>query len=228
MTNKKPVKKPFAQRIFELSQSLKIIYDCLSLLKKGQTHQIIPLSGQLRALLTDKTTQPLLFVIGEDLKEKLSFYVMEKADIPTDGLLFVKSNFHFALEQELPGQKLVVISDFLDDDVIMLGKNSCSMRDIISWYAHKAGGAHYSPDMPEDMVDLLASGFGEVALIDALFAFGEAIYRLGQRLFKKVVNADIHLLLQIPQGVENEAFVMDFKDAQSPMRLSLKAYPRLN
>ena len=54
--------KPLAWRLGELLQSLLVLRDSLRGLRDQQLHQIIPLSGQLRALLTERSGQaaPLL------------------------------------------------------------------------------------------------------------------------------------------------------------------------
>ena len=224
------VKKPFAQRVFELSQSLRIIQDSVTLIKRGQEHQIIPLSGQLRSLLIDKhkTNKPLLLTVAKELKEELNFYRMQKAEIPADGLVLTMSGFPVSLEQELPGQIMTGLEEFLSTEVISFGANLYSMRDIIEFYANKAGGAHYAADMPADLAQLLTMNFfGQPLIAHALLQFGEVVYKLGHRLFKKLVDTEIHLLLVIPEKVESVAYALDFRHASSPMRLSFKIHPSI-
>ncbi len=226
-----PIKKNFGYRVIELSQSLMVIRDSISMIKNGQTHQIIPLSGQLRALFMEKHkgNKPLLLTIAKELKHELNFYSMEKADVPVDGLMLQMSGFPLSLERELPGQQLIKIENFINGETISFGGNPYSMKDVIGFYANIAGGAHYSADLPQDMADLLSLTFGGQAplIAIALVQFGEIAYKLGHRLLKKVIDMDLHLLLMIPEKVESIAYVIDLKHASSSMRLSLKVRPSI-
>lgn len=88
------IKKSLNRRIGELLDSLQVIRDALSGLRAGRTYQLIPLSGQLRALLTEKRkdNKPLLLDLAEIMDGELIVYAMpdtEKSDIPVkDGLQF--------------------------------------------------------------------------------------------------------------------------------------------
>lgn len=73
-----PVNKPFSHRLFDLSQSLSVIRDSLILIRNGQIHQIIPMSGQLRSVLVEKRrkNESLLLVVAKELKEELNIFAM--------------------------------------------------------------------------------------------------------------------------------------------------------
>lgn len=228
-----PIKKPFSHRLFELSQSLSIIRDSIKLIKNGQIHQILPMSGQLRSLLIEKSkkNRSLLLVIAKELNEELSIYALREVDFGLTGVTvaFSMQGFPVSLEQELPGQDVSTIEVFLDRPIITIGSNSYTMKNIIEFYANKAGGSHYAPDMPQDFLDLLTFNIGGLpSIANALLQFGEVIYKLGLRLFRKLVDIEIHLLLLIPQKVEgNPAYVFDFKDPNSQMRLFCNIYPSI-
>ncbi len=223
------VNKPFSHRLFELSQSLSIVRDSLSLIKNGQLHQILPMAGQLRSLLVEKRkkNKSLLLVIAQELNEELNIFAMNEVDLGLPGLIFSMSGFPVSLEQELPGQEIISLEAFLDRPIITMGPNSYSMKKIIEFYANKAGGSHYAPDMSQDFVDLLTINIGgQPSIGNALMQFGEAVYRLGHRLFKKLVDLELHFLLLVPQKVEgNPAFVFDFKHPNSQMRMFCNIYP---
>ena len=85
---KKSIKHPKAQtttktigdRVIELTKALQVIRDSLNLIRQGKTYQIIPLCGQLRALLTDKSqskkNKPLLVDLAVLLQKRLSVFAM--------------------------------------------------------------------------------------------------------------------------------------------------------
>ena len=62
-----PIPKPLGFRIQELMQSLQVIRDSLGAVRQGRLHQIIPVYGQLRALLSEKSkgNHPLLLDIAK-------------------------------------------------------------------------------------------------------------------------------------------------------------------
>lgn len=57
MTNNKyePIPKFLGDRIQELLQALQVIRDSIEAVRQGKLHQIIPVYGQLRALLSEKS-----------------------------------------------------------------------------------------------------------------------------------------------------------------------------
>lgn len=224
-----PVSKPLSYRLFDLSQSLLVIRDSLKLIKDGQLHQLIPMSGQLRSLLVEKSrrNKSLLLTVARELEEELNIYAMREVDLGLTGLVFSMSGFPVSLEQELPGQEILTLAEFLERPIITIGSNSYSMRNIIEFYANKAGGSHYASDIPQDFIDLLTIHIGgQPSIATALLQFGEVIYKLGHRLFKKLVDTEIHLLLLVPQKVEEApAYVFDFKHPDSQMRLFCNIYP---
>jgi hypothetical protein len=80
----KIIPKPLAIRTVELVRALQIIKDAIDGARKGGIHNLIPLAGQLRALLTEKSkgADPLLLRLAETFAQPLEFYVMPGADDP--------------------------------------------------------------------------------------------------------------------------------------------------
>ncbi len=72
--------KMIGDRIIELTKSLQVIRDSIDLIGQGKRYQIIPLCGQLRALLTGtskkKKNEPLLIDLSRLLDKKLSVFAM--------------------------------------------------------------------------------------------------------------------------------------------------------
>src|SRR5690554_6524772 len=67
----KLVKKSDLENIKEFFISLGIVSDSKALIDSGKYYQIVAIYGRLRILLTDKTTEPLLFVIASILQKEL-------------------------------------------------------------------------------------------------------------------------------------------------------------
>lgn len=61
------VGKPFATRTIELLRAIQLVRDSLLHLRVGHVRHLASLSGQLRAILTDKSTAPLLLDVAQQL-----------------------------------------------------------------------------------------------------------------------------------------------------------------
>ncbi len=230
MGSYKPVLKPFGHRLFELSQSLSVIQDSIEAIKVGKLHQLIPLSGQLRSLLAEKSrrNRPLLLSLAKELKEEINVYAMPDIDYEDEVILFM-TELQVSLEQKLPGQELVSVQEFLDRKILIYMSEKYSIKDIIEFYANKAGGSHYALDIPKDFADLLTIHvLGQPPIAHALLQFGEVTYALGHRLLKRMIDSEIQLLLFVPEeAMEKESYVFDFKHSNSPMRLYFSITPRI-
>lgn len=178
MANYKPIPKPLGYRIQELIQSLQVIRDSLEAVRQGHLHQFIPLYGQLRALLSEKRkgNQPLLLTIAKEIGMQLEIYAMPGVDddkaLPSElkkDLLLHLAGFPVSLHRELPGQCLITIEKFLDQKILIYEQKRYTPKDVIEFFANKAGGAHFSPDMDQDFTQLLSFGlFGQPMLLNAL------------------------------------------------------------
>src|SRR6266478_7642012 len=93
------VPKSQLQRVRELLHAALVIRDALTGLQQGLQHQIIPLSGQLRALLTDrseKKSPPLLLDLAARHGLDLTIYG-SKPVTPNSGLVASFGGFTFAM-----------------------------------------------------------------------------------------------------------------------------------
>jgi len=223
----RPVAKPFGNRIQELIQSIQVIRDSLEAVRQGKLHQLIPVYGQLRALSSEKSkgNHPLLLNIARELNLSLEFYCMPgAADLPAQlkkNLLLHVSGFPLTLEQELPAQTLITVEKFLNREIVVFKERPYLAKDIIAFFANKAGGAHYSPDLPQDFAQLLSFGLsGQPVLVNALLQMADVTYRLAVRLLKLQTDLEIHILIFVPpQDVKQPVYVIDNKYPDSPMRI---------
>jgi len=214
------IEKTLGWRISELIQSLLVLRDANCGCRNGMDHQLIPLSGQLRAILTDKTQKKPLFLDLSKLMEKeLQIYVMpdtKESDIPVkEGLILRISGFPVSLRKQLPYQQQMSIETFLDKKNALIKGKHWSVREIIDWFANKAGGAHFDPAMPLDFVQLLPY------LKNPLLQLGEITLLLGHKFLKELSDFEINFLLAIPILPKEKVFLFDAQYPDDGMRISL-------
>jgi len=234
MSKYQGIPKPLGYRIQELIQSLQVMSDSLEAVQQGRLYQLIPLYGQLRALLSEKSkhNQPLLLTIAEEIGMQLNLYCMpdvDDKDFPSEfkqDLFLHLSGFPASIEQELPGQHIIKLEDFLNRKILFFKgreyrEGKYSIKEIITFFANKAGGAHFSSDLPKDFAQLLSFGlFGQPVLVRALIQIAEITYHLGLKLLRSQVEFEIHLLALIPQqDLSQTGYVFDNKYPNSPMRV---------
>lgn len=153
--------KPIGIKVCELLSSLQIIKDSLDLYMQGKKHEIIPISGQLRAILTDSTAKkngvaPLLFELAKVFNYDTSIYYspINMEGCIQDGLVLQMVNPEPSLINRNGKQKKIRLSEFLDINICEVNKKKISARKLITWYANKSGGAHYDPTLPESFIML--------------------------------------------------------------------------
>ena len=213
------IPKPLTYRIQELIQSLQVVGDSVEAVQQRRLYQLIPLYGQLRALLCEKSksNQPLLLTIAREIGMQLSLYCMPDVNdknVPLgfkEDLVLHLSGFPVSIEKELPGQHIVKLEDFLNRKILFFKgrehrEGKYSVGEIITFFANKAGGAHFSPDLPKDFAQLLSFGlFGQPVLVKALIQIAQITYHLGLKLLRSLAEFEIHLLAFIPQQELSEA-----------------------
>ena len=228
-----PVPKPLGDRIQELMQALQVIRDSLEAVRQGKLHQIIPVYGQLRALLSEKSkgNHPLLLTIARKLSITLEFYCMSGAgDLPDalkKDLVLHLAGFPVTLDQELPNQALVSVEEFLNRPILIYKEKPYLAKEIIAFFANKAGGAHYSPELPKDFGELMSFGLsGQPVLVNALLQMAEVTYRLGVKLLKSQTDFEIHMSLLIPdQRLDEPGYIFDYEYPEAVMRIFCRIEP---
>lgn len=232
--------KSLATRTVELVRALQLIRDSVGFMRAGQVRYLAPLSGQLRALLTDRSTknEPLLLGISDALGLPLRVYSMPgigDPEIPVElkgNLVLRVAGFPITVARQYTAQLETSFPELLDRDILFFKGNRYSARTIIDWFANKAGGAHYATRIPEDFAELLADGsVGAAPLISAMLQLGEATLESGRRLLKSVIDLEVHSIIAVPEqpdaniGAINVLF--DGTYERSLMRLTLALNKRL-
>lgn len=223
------LQKSFAVRLVELARGLQVVSDAVLALRAGRAHQVIPLSGQLRALLTDTTKHagPLLLDIAAHFGETIEVFLMpEVGDLPQVLQRTVTmhiAGFPISLHRQLPSQRRVTIEEFLNHRLLRHGETSFSVRTVIDWYANRAGGAHYSRSLPAALATLQALPLGPNPLVSLLTQLGEAALLAGRTLLKRIVDLEFHSLVAIPRQVpQKPVYLFDAQCPGTPMRLSFR------
>ncbi len=228
------VGKTLAFRTVELVRALQLVFDSLQHLRRGEIRHLITLSSQLRALLTERSphADPLLLHIATKFQRNLRLYCMPDVNDPKfpesvrDKLVLRVAGFPFTAERQFPDQFELSFPELLDLQIILFRGNRYTVRDLIEWYANKAGGAHYSRKLPQDFADLLELPFlKENLIINTLVQIGDATLTAGRELLKSVVDLEIHALLCLPaqngENLSDLSVLFDARYEASSMRLTL-------
>jgi len=235
----KEISKPIGIRMLELVQALQIIADSLRQIRSGHVRHLVTLSGQLRALIAERSkgAKPLLLDIAREVQEELRVYCMPGVDnpafpLPQKDLNLHVSGFPITSERQFSAQSEKTFSELLEHKILFFRGNKYTAKTVIEWYANKAGGAHYSTRLPEDFAALLLqSPFNLQPLANILRQMGDAVLLAGHRLLKKLVDFEIHLIVivppQTPEAIGEANYLLDLKYEGSSMRVSLGLNKRL-
>lgn len=227
------IPKPLPHRILELIQSMLVLRDCIEEVKRGRPHHLIPIYGQLRALLVEKAknNKSLLIDLASILNQALEVWCMgpagpEAVPMPEDwkaNLLFNVSGFPVSLHQQLPGQKLVNFPQFLDHNILYYNNQHYKVADVIAFFANQAGGAHFATNIKKDFAEILTFNLnGQPALVHFLLQIADVTYELGLRLLKRLNDIEIHVAAIIAeQDIESDRYLFDTKYPNTPMRASI-------
>ncbi len=213
------VQKTTLQRLTELLNAVQVIRDSLEAMRAGKDYQIIPLSGQLRALLTDRTrhAKPLLLDLAKQFDRPLSVYSTTDVDnapvnpkIANDVLLRF-TGIYFSLTRELPEQFSITIEAALKRNVVNFQGSRHTLEEVVEFFANRAGGAHYSKISPKEIGELLAlSVFGMSPLKGIVWQVGFVALRLATELLRSLTEFEIHFAVTIPtQTLQRPGFLVD-------------------
>lgn len=229
------VPKPVEYRLAELLQSLSVISDGLQLLQAGHAHQVLPIAGQLRALLTDRTTKPLLFAVAELVGAHLRVWT-EGGLRGTRGpgqdspLLFGMQGMYLTASQHMSTQIQVPLAEALDEVVLHAASTNYSARDVIEFLANQAGGAHFGEHLPATLGSVMSTiqVGGLPAPMTAVVQFGQAALDLGRGLLRALTDVDFDLVAAIRRPrPEGPAFLFDARCASPQMRYYAQISPNL-
>ncbi|MBL6934357.1 MAG: hypothetical protein ISR48_03005 [Alphaproteobacteria bacterium] len=224
----KEIAKSLNYRVRELTHALSIIRDSLSAVRNGKIHQLIPMYGQLRALLYEKSRKhrPLLLSVAEELSQPLTFYCMPNDPEnrpPQENLLLHLRGAPFSIHQQLTSQTVVELEEFLDLNLIYFKEKDYPVSEIIKLFAEKAGGAHYPHKIPEDFANLLSFElYGQKVVENYFCQIAEIVFQLGVGLVQKISEMEVSMVFYLPaQKITSPKFIVDLIYANTPMRINL-------
>ena len=150
------MKKSTGRQYIELFYSLQIINDSLSLISLGKKYHVIPIAGQLRAILIkDKQTPvPLYYAIQKILEVKQYIYlstIPEKIKISKDCECYFNV-MNVSLERDKLHYQKEDIGKWLQYCIVETPQKSFTIEEVIKIVANKNGGAHYNEEISNDAV----------------------------------------------------------------------------
>lgn len=231
MAREQEIPKGSADLVADLLQSLQVLRDACAGLSSGGRHNALPLSGQLRALLLERSRRalPLLPALTTELGLNPTIWVMPGAgDILPPGVpkpIMHLAGFPFSLDQRLPAQVELALTDLGDHKLIERDEESYSLRQVVEYYANKAGGAHFSKTVPPGLASILSTEVGDMlsmrdAVLNALMQIGQAVYAVGVDSVRRLTNFDAFFDVGVVD-VGSRAVLLDALYPGSLMRLSV-------
>lgn len=225
------ISKSGIERVKELYFSLRIIFDCKSLIQNGKFYHISVIYGQLRSLLTERSKgiSPLLFHIASIQNKKMELYhlpdTFEKNLPPNllEGLSIHYNSTNPSIERIFPNQEKISLEKFLNTDVITYETRKFTVRKIIDELANKYGGAHYSQKTNKYLSELLSFSFNNQTMLDTLIIeIAELTSKFGLTLLKSVTDIDFYMHIYLTEKkIKDEVFLIDYKLPNNPNRFSL-------
>lgn len=221
------VKKDKIDRFLDLITSLQLVHDANKQIADGNVHHIISLSGQLRALLTEKSNklEPLLFYIADKIDEKLDIYAMELTEYPYLGaepeLNYM--NAMISSHRIFENQKVFRFEDFIQEGIFLYKGAKYSYANIIAIFANRAGGAHYAENIESNFLDQMRFNLGGLSPMHRIISdIGKAVEELGRRVIERIFTSDISLHFCIDGVIEQQFCLLDA--FHSSGRMSIEAY----
>lgn len=210
------IPKPKLNRVIELYNSTLIINDSLTQIRLGKYYFIGVLYSQIRSLLIDKTTKPLLPLVAELVNYDLDLYYVDGSKLPPEienSLILQMVGPPLSINREIPGQIKINLIDYLKTTVLTVNNQNIRVNTLIEHLANKNGGAHYSDDLPRYLVDLMNFGFNNQPLVNNyIIQLAELCLNLSVNTLKTISDFEIIQHVYIPkQKLSSEQFIFDYK-----------------
>ncbi len=214
----------------ELLLSLQVVRDASRGLRNGSAHQILPLAGQLRALLLEKRrdAHALLLHFASVAGVDPRVYVMPEPEdslphaLPQPEVLL--TGFPFSTSRVLPRQVEIPISDLPKRELIRHRARGYSIEELIKYYANRAGGSHYSRSVPQSLAQLLAYEVPGIAvrglLLQAFAQIGQAVFEVGLSVVRRLTDLDFFLTVVVLHP-QTGAVLLDCKYPDTRIRITL-------
>jgi hypothetical protein len=228
------IPKPLGLRLQELMRGLLVLRDSVDAVRAGRPHQLLPIYGQLRALLAEKSkgNPPLLVDLAAVLGQKVEVWAFTGVDqdsfpqLSVEPLLRV-GGLPVSVYQTNPHQKLISLETFLDQKMLLLHGRYFSRRELIKLFAEKAGGAHFAEKVPKEFAEMNALEVsGLPALSNAMLQIGCATLEVGARLLQELCGFSLHFEMAVPKTTKpNAGVVYDSVYPETSMRYWLGLTP---
>jgi len=186
------VPKTQQQRLEELRQGLVVIEHGLRLsTETNELAHLIPVVGQLRALLVSSGQTPLLLDLAKQKNVPLEFYSMpldfldneEIAQILGPTRIQWSGDSMRATPEGPPFHHKVTMAAWLASTQLVVRGEKVSGEQLIKLVANKLGGAHYDPSLPQKLSLISQFELGGVpSQYPTLLRLAEVVVHLGNRL----------------------------------------------
>ncbi len=154
---------------------------------------LVPVVGQLRALLVSSGQTPLLLDLAQELNFALEFYSipldylendeMAKVMGPT-GIQWTGDSLSPQAVPPLIRQK-VAMKDWLASTQVVVGQQKISGEELLKMVANKLGGAHYDTKLPPKLAAMGPFKIGGVtSFYRTLIRLGQVVVHLGRKLME--------------------------------------------
>jgi len=225
MSLSRSYEKNLLEQTEELIQSLLIIRDSVQLVMACEkNHFILPIYGQLRALLSKGKNDPLLLRLAKQYSQNLRVFRMpsieEDADAPE---IIKKAELYFGIcpittHRVLPAQIETSLEELLGCVCIRNGENRISIETVIKYFAEKSGGAHFDKIIREKDL-IIAQMIPDTVLLRNLC---DVVIEMGAKISQSITNQEQFIVIRIPQqDLTNRHVLIDQMIPNSQQRIQI-------
>lgn len=188
------VRKSQRQRLEELRQALIVIEHGLrAAVEAGEEAHLVPVVGQLRALLVSSGQTPLLLDLARQLDFPLEFYSIPLDFLDNEQIAEILGPTRIqwtgdslsAKPVPPPIKQKVTMKAWLASTQVVVGRKKISGERLLKMVANKLGGSHYDPTLPPELAAILPFELGGVtSFYLTLIRLGQVVVHLGRKLLE--------------------------------------------
>ncbi len=189
------VRKSQRQRLKGLRQALMVIEHGLraAAVEGGEEAHLVPVVGQLKALLVSSGQTPLLLDLARQLDFPLEFYSMPLDFLDNEeianilGPTRIQWTGDSLSPQAVPPliRQKVAMKDWLASTQVVVGQQKISGEELLKMVANKLGGAHYDTKLPPKLAAMGPFKIGGVtSFYLTLIRLGQVVVHLGRKLME--------------------------------------------
>ena len=180
------------QRLEELRQALVVIeHGIQETAATQELAHLLPVVGQLRALLVSSGQTPLLLDLARQMDFPLDFYSIpldfldneEMAKILGPTRIQWSGDSIRSTPEGPPFHQKVTMAHWLSSTQLVVRGTKVSGEQLLKLVANKLGGAHYDPELPPELASIRQFEIGGVpSQYITLIRLAEVVVYLGRRL----------------------------------------------